>query len=77
VPNLLPDQLALAWILHQGDDLVPIPGTRKLEHLEENAAAAEIELTTEELARIDALFPRHGSVAGARFDRDRSAELNI
>jgi len=70
-------QLALAWILHQGDNLVPIPGTKQLQHVTENAAAAQIELTKEELERIAALFPRSGSVVGARFDRDRSKELNI
>lgn len=70
-------QLALAWILHQGDDMVPIPGTRQLKHVTGNAAAAQIELTKDALERIDALFPRSGSVAGARFDRDRSKELNI
>ena len=70
-------QLALAWILHQGDFFVPIPGTYKIEHLESNAAAADICLTPEELAAIDKIFPRSGAVAGTRHDYDRSKELNI
>ena len=51
-------QLALAWILHQGDFFVPIPGTYKIAHLEANAAAADIHLTLNELAAIDRIFPR-------------------
>ena len=70
-------QLALAWILHQGDFFVPIPGTYKIAHLESNAAAADIHLTAEELAAIDRIFPREGAVAGTRHDYDRSKELNI
>jgi aryl-alcohol dehydrogenase-like predicted oxidoreductase len=70
-------QLALAWILHQGDFFVPIPGTYKIAHLEVNAAAANIVLTAEELAAIDRIFPREGAVAGTRHDYDRSKELNI
>ena len=70
-------QLSLAWILHQGNTFVPIPGTRRIAHLEENAAAAEIVLTSDELAEIDKLFPRKGAASGARHDYDRSKELNI
>jgi len=70
-------QLSLAWILHQGNNFVPIPGTRRIAHLEENAAAAEIVLTSDELAEIDKLFPRQGAASGARHDYDRSKELNI
>ncbi len=70
-------QLALAWILHQGDFFVPIPGTYKIEHLASNAAAADIALTEEELVAIDKIFPRAGAVAGTRHDYDRSKELNI
>ena len=69
-------QLALAWILHQGDFFVPIPGTYKISHLENNAAAAGIHLTREEQAAIDRIFPP-GVVAGTRHDYDRSKELNI
>lgn len=61
-------QLALAWVLAQGEDFVPIPGTRKLERLEENIAAAEIELTAADLAEIDAAFPRDAVVGGRYFE---------
>jgi aryl-alcohol dehydrogenase-like predicted oxidoreductase len=61
-----PSQLALAWVLAQGDDLVPIPGTKKRAYLEENMAAAKITLTKEDLARIDAIAPS-GVAAGARY----------
>jgi aryl-alcohol dehydrogenase-like predicted oxidoreductase len=56
---------------------VPIPGTHRISHLEENIGAANISLTSDELAQIDRLFPRQGAVAGARHDYDRSKELNI
>jgi len=52
-----PAQLALAWLLHQGDDVVPIPGTRSIEHLDANLAAAEIRLSREVLERIEELAP--------------------
>jgi aryl-alcohol dehydrogenase-like predicted oxidoreductase len=59
-------QLALAWLLAQSDAVVPIPGTKRVKYLEENAAAADIELSGEELARLDELFaPEH--VAGERY----------
>src|SRR5436853_366557 len=48
-----PGQLALAWVLAQGDDIVPIPGTKRVKYLEENAAASDIELTDDDLSRID------------------------
>jgi aryl-alcohol dehydrogenase-like predicted oxidoreductase len=59
-------QLALAWVLSRGDDVVPIPGTKRRSYLEENAAAAAIELTPEDLSRIDEVFPR-GAAAGDRY----------
>jgi aryl-alcohol dehydrogenase-like predicted oxidoreductase len=55
-----PAQVALAWLLAQGDDIVPIPGTKHVARLEENAAAAAIKLTTEQLARLSALQPPAG-----------------
>jgi aryl-alcohol dehydrogenase-like predicted oxidoreductase len=70
-------QLSLAWILRQGENFVPIPGTRQIEHLEENARAADIVLTDDELTVIDKLFPRSGAAKGTRHDYDRSKELNI
>jgi aryl-alcohol dehydrogenase-like predicted oxidoreductase len=61
-----PVQLALAWLLHQGDDVVPIPGTKRVRYLEENLAAADIELTPEQLERIDQAVPR-GASQGERY----------
>ncbi|MCK7624578.1 aldo/keto reductase [Streptomyces sp. RS10V-4] len=60
-------QLALAWVQHRGDDVVPIPGTRRQKYLEENLAALEVALSAEELAAIDAAAPA-GQVAGTRYD---------
>ena len=59
-------QLALAWVLSRDPNFVPIPGTRRLDRLEENIAAAEIQLTTEDLAEIDAAFPQ-AEVVGGRY----------
>jgi aryl-alcohol dehydrogenase-like predicted oxidoreductase len=61
-----PAQLALAWVLAQGDDVVPIPGTKKIERLEENVGALEIGITADDLARIDAALPP-GSASGDRY----------
>ncbi|MEP7220583.1 MAG: aldo/keto reductase, partial [Bacteroidota bacterium] len=61
-----PAVIALAWLLHQGDDIVPIPGTKHLRYLEENAASVNIALTADELARLD-LFGEPGAVAGERY----------
>jgi aryl-alcohol dehydrogenase-like predicted oxidoreductase len=61
--GITPAQLALAWLLHQGEDIVPIPGTRTPEHLDENLAAAEVVLDDATLARIDELAPA-GAAAG-------------
>jgi aryl-alcohol dehydrogenase-like predicted oxidoreductase len=59
-------QLALAWLLYQGDDVVPIPGTKRRKYLEENAAATRLQLSPEDLQRIDELAPK-GAAAGARY----------
>ncbi len=61
-----PAQLALAWVLAQGEDLVPIPGTRSAERLEENAGAVEVTLSEAELARLEEAFPV-GAAAGDRY----------
>jgi aryl-alcohol dehydrogenase-like predicted oxidoreductase len=66
-------QLALAWVLAQGDDIVPIPGTKRRKYLEQNAAAADVELTDEDLARIDAELPE---TAGERYDEAGMASVN-
>jgi aryl-alcohol dehydrogenase-like predicted oxidoreductase len=59
-------QLALAWVLAQGEHIVPIPGTRRIDRLEENVAATEITLTADELERLDGIAPK-GAAAGARY----------
>ena len=59
-------QLALAWVLAQGEDLVPIPGTKRLVYLEENLGALDVALDADDLARIDAVFPADAA-AGARY----------
>ena len=59
-------QLALAWVMHQGDDVVPIPGTRRAGRLEENVAAAAIELTGDDIAAIEQAIPAD-AVEGGRF----------
>ncbi len=64
--GVTPSQLALAWVLHRGDDIVAIPGTKRRRYLEENAAAAEIELSAEDLERLDAAAPV-GAAAGDRY----------
>ncbi|MGZ5477660.1 MAG: aldo/keto reductase [Thermoanaerobaculia bacterium] len=64
--GVTPAQLAIAWLLHQGRDIVPIPGSKTIAHLEENAAAVDIELAREELARIDEAAPK-GAAAGDRY----------
>ena len=53
--SITPAQLALAWLMHQGEDVIPIPGTRKAEHIDENARAASIQLDEKQLRQIDAL----------------------
>ena len=64
--GVTPGQLALAWVLAQGEEIVPIPGTKRRSYLEENAAATGVRLTPEELARIDAVAPV-GAGAGDRY----------
>ena len=64
--KVTPAQLALAWVLAQGEDVVPIPGTTSVSHLEQNLVALEIELTDEDLSRIGQAFPR-GATAGKRY----------
>jgi aryl-alcohol dehydrogenase-like predicted oxidoreductase len=72
--GVTPAQLALAWVLAQGEDLVPIPGTKRRTYLEQNIAAVEVELTEEELARIDAELPQ---AAGDRYDEQGMRAVNI
>ena len=71
-----PSQLALAWVLAQGPDVAPIPGTTTRAHLEENAAAVAIALSREERARIDEVAPR-GAFAGERYPPEAMRRLNL
>jgi aryl-alcohol dehydrogenase-like predicted oxidoreductase len=61
-----PSQLALAWVMAQGNDIVPIPGTKRRKYLEENAAASQIKLSQEDVARLDEVFPRDAA-SGDRY----------
>jgi aryl-alcohol dehydrogenase-like predicted oxidoreductase len=72
--DITPAQLAIAWILAQGDDLVPIPGTKRRTFLEQNVGAVDVELTEEDLARINAELPE---AAGARYDEVGMATVNL
>ena len=67
--GVTPGQLALAWLLAQGEDIVPIPGTKRRRYLEENAGASGVELTAEDLRRIEEAMPR-GSAAGERYTEE-------
>ena len=67
--GVTPGQLALAWLLAQGDDIVPIPGTKRRRYLEENVGASGVELTEEDLRRIEEAMPR-GSAAGERYSEE-------
>lgn len=69
-------QLALAWVLSRGDDVVPIPGTRHVAHLEENADALEIALDAADVEAIESAVPR-GSVAGERYPPEHMARVNL
>jgi aryl-alcohol dehydrogenase-like predicted oxidoreductase len=70
-----PSQLALAWVLAQGEDIVPIPGTRRREHLEENVAAMDIELSADELRELDEVM-HPGAVAGTRYPEEMMRTVN-
>jgi aryl-alcohol dehydrogenase-like predicted oxidoreductase len=67
--GITPGQLALAWLLVQGDDIVPIPGTKRRQYLEDNAGAAGVTLTEDDLASIEEAMPR-GSAAGERYSEE-------
>jgi aryl-alcohol dehydrogenase-like predicted oxidoreductase len=74
--NCTPAQLALAWLLNKNRNVVPIPGTKKMNRLEENAAAVEISLTGEEIEQIDKMFPP-GVAAGQRYTDEGMARVNL
>ncbi|MER6746758.1 aldo/keto reductase [Streptomyces fungicidicus] len=71
--DVTPAQLAIAWVLAQGDDLVPIPGTKRRTYLEQNAAAVDVDLTEDDVARIDAELPE---AAGERYDEAGMRSVN-
>ncbi len=73
--NITTSQLALAWVLAKGQDIVPIPGTKRRKYLEQNAEAAEIILSQEDLARIDEVFPKDAA-AGLRYPEAMMASVN-
>jgi len=68
-------QLALAWVLAQGEDLVPIPGTKRIRYIEQNAAAVDIELTEDEMEQINKVFPPHAA-AGDRYPAELMKRVN-
>jgi aryl-alcohol dehydrogenase-like predicted oxidoreductase len=70
-----PAQLTLAWVLAQGDDIVPIPGTKRRQYLEENVGALDVRLTPEELTELDGLLPP-GAAAGARYPEPGMRAVN-
>ena len=72
--DVTPAQLAIAWVLAQGEDLVPIPGTKRRTYLEQNAGAVDVELSDDDLARIDAELP---AASGARYDETGMASVNL
>jgi aryl-alcohol dehydrogenase-like predicted oxidoreductase len=73
--NCTPSQLALAWVLAQGRDIVPIPGTKRRKYLELNVAALDVTLTPDDMARIDRVMPP-GAAAGTRYAAPQMAALN-
>ncbi len=71
----LPSQLALAWVLAQGEHIVPIPGTKRLKYLEQNAESVNIELTADDLSRIDEIAPK-GFASGERYPPQYMSNVN-
>ncbi|MEI6667985.1 MAG: aldo/keto reductase [Acidobacteriota bacterium] len=70
-----PGQLALAWVMAQGEDIVPIPGTKRRQYLEDNVGAAQVRLTADDLRRLDGLMPK-GATAGLRYPAPTMAAVN-
>ena len=70
-----PSQLAMAWLLHQGPDILPIPGTRSVDHLLEDVGAVNVQLSAEVLASLDALINQR-TVHGARYNAQGSSEVD-
>ncbi len=74
--GITPSQIALAWVLAKGDDIVPIPGTTRRKHLEENVAALEVELSTAEIASLEEVMPPN-IAAGTRYSEASMQRLNL
>jgi aryl-alcohol dehydrogenase-like predicted oxidoreductase len=74
--GIAPSQIALAWVLAKGDDIVPIPGTTRRKHLEENVAALEAELSTAEIASLEEVMPPD-IAAGTRYSEASMRGLNL
>jgi aryl-alcohol dehydrogenase-like predicted oxidoreductase len=70
-----PGQVALAWLLHTGDDIVPIPGTKRRKYLEENVAAAAVRLESDEMATLDAALAP-SNIAGLRYSPERMSQVD-
>ena len=71
-----PSQIALAWLLHRGDDIVPIPGTKRVKYLEENIGALDVDLTAGDMKRIDEIAPQ-GVAAGQRYPESSMHTVNL
>jgi aryl-alcohol dehydrogenase-like predicted oxidoreductase len=74
--NCTPSQLALAWTWAQGDDIVPIPGTKRVKYLEENVGAIDVNLTADDLAQIERILPK-GAVAGQRYNENMMRLIDV
>ena len=74
--NCTPSQLALAWVLAQGDGIVPIPGTKRVKYLDENLGALDVQLTADELKAIDNILPA-GAAAGDRYPAMSLRTVNL
>jgi aryl-alcohol dehydrogenase-like predicted oxidoreductase len=73
--NCQPSQLALAWVLAQGGDIVPIPGTKRRKYIEENAASVDLELTSDDMRRLNQVFPS-GAASGERYSEQMMSLVN-
>jgi aryl-alcohol dehydrogenase-like predicted oxidoreductase len=71
-----PAQLALAWVLAQGEDIVPIPGTKRRSYLEDNVGAIDVELTPDDLRELDQIAPK-GAAAGLRYPEQQMARVGV
>ena len=71
-----PSQVALAWVLSRGSNIVPIPGTKRRSYLEENAGAVAVQLTTADIERLEKVFPK-GVAAGERYPQQGIQTVNI